>query len=82
MAEPAQEKQPEQSTTNASPALPLMTIGGRKFALVGFCSLMYTFLLIWGYVGENIYMNLQVMTVGAFIAGNAVGKFAENRRDK
>lgn len=59
--------------------LPLENIGGRKFALVIGCAALYTFLLVWGYIGEDAYVNLQVMTVGAFILGNAASKFAENR---
>lgn len=76
---PAQEDRPKQSTTNDTPVGPLSTLGGRKFALVLLCVVLYTFLLVAGFVGESTYLNLQVMTVGAFIAGNAVAKFAHAR---
>lgn len=77
MTQPAQEKQPKQSTTNASPAASsLDSIGGRKFTLTIGASLLYTILLAWGLISEQTYMSLQMVTVGAFIAGNTVSHFA------
>ena len=53
--------------------------GGRRFKLVVACCLNYTFLLVWGYIDPGSYVALQVMTVGAYIAGNGAQKYTETR---
>lgn len=56
---------------------PFDRIGGRRFFLVWTSCLGYTALLVGAYIDMNVYFNLQVMTVGAYIAGNGLQKYAE-----
>lgn len=53
--------------------------GGRRFLLVLVCALTYTALLIGGYIDPTTYRDLQVLTVGAYIAGNVAQKYSENK---
>lgn len=53
--------------------------GGRRFGLVLGCALTYTALLINGYIDPITFRDLQVLTVGAYIAGNGAQKYAEIR---
>ncbi len=53
--------------------------GGRRFLLVVGCCLVYTALLVWGYLDQGGYVALQTLTVGAYIAGNGAQKYAESR---
>ncbi len=50
---------------------------GRRFYLVLGCSLMYTLLLVGGYLDSGAYVALQTLTVGAYIAGNGLQKFTD-----
>lgn len=61
---------------------PLETIGGRKFALVLFFGVLYTLLLVCGYIDATIYSSLQMVTVGAFIAGNVAQKYVDRNTQK
>lgn len=53
--------------------------GGRRFCLTAVCCLLYTALLVFGQVGQETYMTLQLATVGAYIAGNGAQKWAEKK---
>lgn len=53
--------------------------GGRRFLLVLFFGLIYTALLIGGYLDSGAYVALQTLTIGAYIAGNGAQKFAETK---
>lgn len=53
--------------------------GGRRFLLVVTCGLVYTALLVGGYIGEGSYVGLQIATVAAYITGNGAQKYAEIR---
>ena len=53
--------------------------GGRRFALVVGCGLVYTALLIAGYIDPTVYSTLQIATVAAYIAGNGHQKHTEAR---
>ncbi len=50
---------------------------GRRFYLVLGCALLYTLLLVGGYLDSGAYVALQTLTVGAYIAGNGVQKFTD-----
>ena len=51
--------------------------GGRRFLLtVGF-GLIYTFLLIGDHLPPETYMTLQMVTIGAYLAGNGYQKHSE-----
>jgi len=51
--------------------------GGRRFFLVLFFGLVYTALLVGGYLDSGAYVALQTLTIGAYIAGNGAQKYAE-----
>lgn len=53
--------------------------GGRRFALVVGCGLVYTALLVGGYLDSGAYVALQIATVAAYIAGNGFQKHSETR---
>ena len=53
--------------------------GGRRYALVVGCGLVYTALLIAGYIDPTVYGTLQIATVAAYIAGNGYQKHSETR---
>lgn len=53
--------------------------GGRRFILVCMCGLVYTALLVGGYLDSGAYVALQIATVAAYIAGNGAQKYAETR---
>ena len=53
--------------------------GGRRYALVVGCGLVYTALLIFGYIDPTVYGTLQIATVAAYIAGNSYQKQTEAR---
>ena len=56
--------------------------GGRRFALVIGCVITYTLLLVFGYLDGGAYVALQILTVGAYIAGNGYQKHSEARYGK
>lgn len=56
-----------------------LLMGGRRFCLVVGCCLIYTALLVGGYLDSGAYVALQTLTVGAYIAGNGAQKYAETR---
>lgn len=57
--------------------------GGRRFVLTIGASILYTMLLIADLIGENSYITLQMMTVGAFMAASAAQHVAhENAEGK
>lgn len=49
----------------------------RRFHLVAVSCAVYTALLVGGYIDQSAYVSLQVMTLGAYIAGNGVQKFTD-----
>ena len=51
--------------------------GGRRFLLVVGCGLVYTALLVAGYIDPTVYGTLQIATVAAYIAGNGFQKHIE-----
>ena len=53
--------------------------GGRRFLLVVGCGLVYTALLVGGYIDPTVYGTLQIATVAAYIAGNGHQKHSETR---
>ena len=53
--------------------------GGRRYTLVIACGLVYTALLIAGYIDPTVYGSLQIATVAAYIAGNGWQKHSETR---
>lgn len=53
--------------------------GGRRFLLVVGCGLVYTALLVGGYLDGGAYVALQMATVAAYIAGNGYQKHTETR---
>ncbi len=53
--------------------------GGRRYVLVIGCGLVYTALLITGYIDATVYGSLQIATVAAYIAGNGYQKHSETR---
>ena len=54
-------------------------LGGRRFLLVIGCALIYTTLLVAGYLGGGEYVTLQSLTIGAYIAANGVQKYHESK---
>ena len=65
------------SVNGTRAASPYDRIGGRRFLLVLICALSYTALLVGGYLDPASYVTLQMMTVGAYIAGNVAQKYTE-----
>lgn len=65
-----------------NPEVPFARLGGRRFVLVLLSCLGYTALLVGSYISESTYLSLQLMTVGAYIAGNGLQKYAETRYAK
>ena len=53
--------------------------GGRRFLLVVVCGLVYTMLLVGGYLDSDAYVALQMATVAAYIAGNGAQKYVEKK---
>lgn len=53
--------------------------GGRRFMLVVGCGLVYTALLVAGYIDPTVYGTLQLGTVATYIAGNGYQKHSETR---
>ena len=53
--------------------------GGRRFLLVVSCGLVYTSLLVGGYLDATVYGTLQIATVAAYIAGSGYQKHSETR---
>ncbi len=51
--------------------------GGRRFLLVVGCGLVYTALLVGGYIDPTVYGTLQIATVAAYIVGNGHQKHIE-----
>lgn len=51
--------------------------GGRRFLLTVGCSLVYTALLVGGYLDPGAYVALQTLTVGAYLAANGHQKYVE-----
>lgn len=49
----------------------------RRFILTVSACLIYVSLLVNGYIGEAIFRDLQIMTIGAYIAGNGFQKFTD-----
>ena len=56
--------------------------GGRRYILVIDWGLVYTALLIGGYIDATVYGTLQIATVAAYIAGNGWQKHSETRYGK
>ena len=54
-------------------------LGGRRFCLVVGCALVYTALLIGGFLDSGAFVALQIATVAAYIAGNGAQKFVETK---
>ena len=62
---------------------PLAPYGGRRFVLTIGASLLCTMLLVADLIGEDSYIALQMMTVGAFMAASAAQHIAhENAEGK
>jgi len=55
--------------------------GGRRFILVVGCGLVYTALLIAGYIDPTVYGTLQIATVAAYISANTYQKHSETCND-
>jgi len=53
--------------------------GGRRFILVVGCGLVYTALLVGGYLDSGAYVALQMATVAVYVAGNGYQKHSETR---
>lgn len=54
-------------------------LGGRRYVLVVGCALVYTALLVGGYLDSGAYVALQTLTVGAYLAANGFQKHSENK---
>lgn len=54
-------------------------LGGRRFCLVVSCALVYTALLVGGYLDSGAYVALQTLTVGAYLAANGAQKYVESK---
>jgi len=52
----------------------LISSGGRRFVLVVFFGLMYSGLLVFGYLDGSQYVTLQTLTVAAYLAANTIQK--------
>lgn len=57
----------------------LAPLGGRRFTLTIAASAVYTALLVFGYLNQETYSALQMMTVGAYLAAASVQKWSQER---
>ncbi len=55
----------------------LMRWGGRRFLLCLGCGIVCTLLLIFGYLGETVFRDLIISTLGVFVSGATAQKFAK-----
>ena len=51
----------------------------RRFLIVVTSCMLYTALLLGGYIDMTTYRDLQIWTVAAYIAGNGFQKFTDKR---
>lgn len=51
----------------------------RRFLLVLGSCIVYTAILVGGYIDAAVYRDLQLWTVSAYIAGNGFQKFTDKR---
>ena len=62
-----------------NPEQPFARAGGRRFILALLSCLLYTALLVGGYIDQHVYFELQAGTVLLYIAGNGHQKWTEAR---
>lgn len=57
-------------------------LGGRRFLLALGAGVVTSLLVMHGHIGESVYENLIIWTVGLFIAGNGAQRYIERRFGK